>query len=122
MATPRKPFTFKLEDRPRLLRLADKDPEMAYIVWESRKAPGLVSLHWNQKDGRVVGVFDGREAVGGVEDDGKHDLPWYTLCLIPDNEHGGIVHHRTRAIAEKWAVEPKSWCDGCRDGVTWRAK
>jgi len=122
MATTRKPFAFKLEDRPRLLKLADKDPELAYLLWNARKDDGLVDIRWSSANGgRAMGVYDGRIGVGGVEDDGEHDLPWYTLCLLPGDEHGGIVHHRTRADAEAWASHPdESQCGGCRDKVPWR--
>jgi hypothetical protein len=115
------PFAFTIAETHRLKEALDKEPEFAALIWDARKDDGLVALRWSLREHRLVGVYNGRLGSGGVEDDGEHDLPWYTLCLLPGDEHGGIVHHRTRADAEAWASHPdESQCGGCRDKVPWR--
>jgi hypothetical protein len=124
MATTRKPFAFTREQMLRLKKLFDKDGDLVAVLWHARHDDGLVEIRWSSaKGGRAVGVYDGRIGVGGVEDDGEHDLPWYTLCLLPGDEHGGLVHHQTRKLAQDWASHPgDAYCDGCRDGVPWKGR
>lgn len=36
-------------------------------------------------------------------------IPWETVC----EDHGGIVCHPTRRIAEGWLSHPEDWCPSC---------
>lgn len=110
------PFAFTIAETHRLKEALDKGPEFAALIWDARKDDGLVALRWSLREQRLVGVYDGREGSGGVED----DLRWYTLCLLPGEKHGGLVYHRTRKTAEDWASHPQDYCEGCRDGMPWR--
>lgn len=38
------------------------------------------------------------------------DGPYATVC----EDHGGIVHHPTRKLAEQWLSHPEDWCPTCQ--------
>jgi hypothetical protein len=38
------------------------------------------------------------------------DGPWMTLC----EDHGGCVHHQTKALALQWLSHPEEWCPTCK--------
>ena len=35
---------------------------------------------------------------------------WVNLCL----DHGQLIHHRTRSLAERFHSRPAEWCSDCR--------
>lgn len=39
----------------------------------------------------------------------EQDAGWMTMCL----DHGQLVFHETRALAEDNAVAPEQWCSDC---------
>jgi len=36
---------------------------------------------------------------------------WVTLC----EDHGGLVEHDTRRLAEGWLSHPEDWCPTCQE-------
>jgi len=36
---------------------------------------------------------------------------WVTMC----EDHGGLVEHDTRKLAEGWLSQPQDWCPTCQD-------
>lgn len=43
------------------------------------------------------------------------DGKWVTVC----EDHGLILNHRTRKLAEWHAADPIGWCEGCQErGIT----
>ena len=51
-------------------------------------------------------------AAPGVE--AEVDEGWMTLCV----DHGGVVGHSTRKLAEQWLSHPDEWCPTCQEQVT----
>lgn len=60
----------------------------------------------NRQTGTMISV--GRAEDLGVDPSAG---PWATIC----EDHGLIVNHRTRALAESHAPDPLGWCEGCRE-------
>lgn len=76
----------------------------AGAVWSSRA----------RSTGTVVTVYRADEA--GMEDD--PETPWATVC----EDHGSIVCHKTRRLAESWLAAPEGFCDDCRDALAAKAR
>lgn len=55
--------------------------------------------------GTVVTLYDGEPA--HLDTEGGR---WQTVC----EDHGTIVAHRTRRLAELWLSHPEEWCDECQ--------
>jgi hypothetical protein len=36
---------------------------------------------------------------------------WVTICV----DHGGVVTHATRKLAEEWLSHPATWCPTCQE-------
>lgn len=69
----------------------------------------------NRETGTMVSV--GRT----LEDFGIEHEPnegWMTLC----EDHGNLVTHKTRQLAEWHAPSPSGWCDKCRDMIYGKTK
>ena len=69
---------------------------------------GLVYWRRARSTGTQVGVYNGEAA--GLDTDGG-EMPWSTVC----EPHGGVVTHRTRAIAISHAPHPEEWCETCQE-------
>lgn len=74
---------------------------------EAAKRKGCVRLSYAKKSGLLVGLYKAAEA--GIEND--PETPWATVC----EEHGGVVCHATRKIAEAWMATPETWCPTCQE-------
>ena len=66
---------------------------------------GCVALRYT-RSGRLVGLY--RSAESGIEVD--PETPWATVC----EEHGGVVCHETRVLAESNLSVPETWCPDCQ--------
>lgn len=89
-----------------ILEVHDVDPEAAVRMLElalENRQPA------QRRRARSTGTM---VAVWRAEDLGMdpEDGPWVTLC----EDHGGVVHHPTRALATSWAADPEGWCPGCQ--------
>lgn len=54
--------------------------------------------------GTMVALVDNRERWFADE-----EFDWYTVC----EDHGELVGHETRRIAEAWLSHPDEWCETC---------
>lgn len=66
----------------------------------------------NRQTGTMISV--GRAEDLGVDPSAG---PWATIC----EDHGLIVNHRTRELAESHAPDPLGWCEGCREDADARS-
>ena len=66
---------------------------------------GLVAFRKARSTGTHVGLYQAQEA--GIERDPEY--PWATVC----EEHGGLMLHPTRTLAEGWLSHPEDWCPVC---------
>lgn len=71
---------------------------MTRIVYETRA----------RSTGTRVYVVDNRDGSFDSDDvEGK----WFDVC----DDHGGVVSHATRALAESFASCPEEWCPVCQE-------
>lgn len=70
----------------------------------------IVKAARNRQTGTLIQVVDNRD--GSFDEGGE---PWYTVC----DQHGRMLGHRTRRLAEWHAPAPMDWCECCdgREGV-----
>lgn len=61
----------------------------------------------NRQTGTTVQVVDNRD--GSFDSDDPNT--WFNVCV----EHGGVVSHETRRLAEQFAPVPNEWCPTCQD-------
>lgn len=73
-------------------------------------AAGLVQSRIARETGKRVSIYDGEAA--GLDTSGGR---WQTVC----EEHGWIVAHEYRKLAELHAPNPLGWCDVCRVERGW---
>lgn len=88
-------------------RLPNGRLSAAGLKAEAATRPGCVRLAYARSTGLLVGLYRAHEA--GIESD--EETPWATVC----EEHGGVVCHTTRKLAEGWMVEPETWCPVCQE-------
>ena len=74
---------------------------------------GAVASRKNRRTGTIVTAYRNSEA--GFENDPT--LPWSTVC----EDHGTLVCHTSRALAESFIAAPDGFCDDCRALVASRA-
>lgn len=69
---------------------------------------GQVGAFRSRQTGTEMGVYRAGDA--GLDTDGG---PWAAVC----ETHGTIVNTKTARLAWSAARDPRSFCDGCREGV-----
>ena len=74
---------------------------------EVQSRPGCVTLRRSRATGTMVGLYKSLES--GIESD--QQWPWSTVC----EDHGTVVCHATRKLAEMTLPDPRAWCDECRE-------
>lgn len=67
---------------------------------------GLVLARRNRRTGLVVSLYD--SVAQGIAD-GTDEDKWATVC----EDHGGLLVHRTRALAESAMWCAFEWCPTC---------
>lgn len=94
------------ELRPRrLARQARRPRARRELDVERDRRAGCLILRRSRSSGTVVGLYRADEA--GLDADAG---PFATVC----EDHGGIVNHRTRSIAESHLSHPIEWCPRCQ--------
>lgn len=68
---------------------------------------GLIEVRVRRQTGRIVSIYNNAEQ--GLNDNVGTE-PYSTVC----EDHGGLVSHRTLALARSWAAEPLTWCESCQ--------
>lgn len=63
----------------------------------------------NRITGTIIEVWDNRDQSLAEHDGGEN---WYTIC----SDHGQLVSHSTRKLAEYHAAVPE-WCEDCQPVV-----
>lgn len=100
-------MTYPRHYPPRLVGVAIT---RAALAAEARSRAGCVTLRRARSTGTLVGLY--RSFKAGLEID--PDYPWSTVC----EDHGGIVCHRTRALAAQNLSHPEEWCPDCQERRT----
>jgi hypothetical protein len=67
---------------------------------------GIVAYRKVRSTGTRVGLYHAEEA--GIDSD--PETPWMTVC----EDHGNMVGHGTRRLAEQALSHPEDWCDQCQ--------
>lgn len=67
----------------------------------------VVQRRRSRQTGTTVEIIDNRD--GHFDSDDPN--PWFCLCV----EHGGVVSHETRHLAEAFAPVPREWCPTCQE-------
>jgi len=72
-----------------------------------RARAGCVTLRRAYSTGTIVGLYRSLDA--GLESDPEY--PWSTIC----EEHGGVSHQATLALATESLRHPEKWCPDCQE-------
>lgn len=67
---------------------------------------GCRQLRYTNKLGALVGLYQAAES--GIEMD--PETPWATVC----EDHGNLLCHKTRLLAERHLGYPQEWCEDCQ--------
>lgn len=67
---------------------------------------GCVTQRRTRREGLLVSLYHSEQA--GLDAD-----KWATVC----EDHGGIVGHPTRTIADDFLSHPEEWCPTCQAGI-----
>lgn len=82
-------------------------PEVDHFARRRDGVPlGLRRRRVARATGTLVALYDGEQA--GMDTFAGR---WQTVC----EDHGAVISHRTRRIAEAWLSHPDEWCDVCKE-------
>jgi len=79
---------------------------------EVKARSGCLALRKARSTKTLVGLYRAKEA--GIESDPR--LKWATVC----EEHGCLVCHETRSMAEVSLSQPQEWCPDCQEMLATR--
>lgn len=74
---------------------------------EMKSRAGCVALRRARTTGVLVGLYKSAEA--GMES--GEGCEWSTVC----EDHGGVVGHSLRTLADRHLSHPESWCPTCQE-------
>jgi hypothetical protein len=67
---------------------------------------GALESRINRRTGTTVTLYRAHDAE--LDEDAG---PYATVC----EQHGAVVHHRSRSVARSWLAAPDEWCEQCAE-------